>query len=130
VLPPELTSVVERLGAHGVGTVRLESPVELPASVFRVDSALSAEREYQGHRLREVWGAWEDRQVTFAEGAVVVPVRQPLGRLIVLLLEPMSDDGFLAWNLLDQAMEESETYPIVRIHELPGSECSECAPFR
>ena len=34
----------------------------------------------------------------------MVPVRQPLGRLIVVLLEPRSDDGFLAWNLFDPAI--------------------------
>jgi len=35
---------------------------------------------------------------------VVVPVDQPLGRLIFTLLEPRSADGFADWNILDRAM--------------------------
>jgi hypothetical protein len=57
-------------------------------------------------------------------------VRQPLGRLIVVLLEPGSDDGFLTWNLLDPALEESDVYPIVRVRELPTEACGECVRFR
>ncbi len=86
--------------------------------------------EFQGHRPREAWGAWRKAMRTIPRGAAVVPVRQPLGRLIVVLLEPRSDDGFLAWNLFDPAIEESEVYPITRLPELPTEACEECVRFR
>ena len=63
-------------------------------------------------------------------GTVVVPVRQPLGRLIVLMLEPRSDDGFFTWNLLDEALEGADTYPIARVAELPEAACPECDRYR
>ena len=45
----------------------------------------------------------------------MVEVDQPLGRLVFYLLEPRADDGFANWGLLDDALEGSEVYPIVRV---------------
>ena len=130
LVPAELTAVIERLEAHGVQVVRLDAAAEIDVSEFYIDSTRASEREYQGHRPREAWGEWKSVRRTFPAGVVVVPVRQPLGRLIVVLLEPRSDDGFLSWNLLDPALEESEVYPITRVPELPTEACEECVRFR
>ena len=51
---------------------------------------------------------------TLPAGTVVVSVDQPLGRLAFMLLEPRSDDGLVNWNVLDEALEGAEVYPIVR----------------
>jgi hypothetical protein len=130
VIPGEFTAVIERLEAHGVHIARLDGAAEIEVSEFHIDSTRTSEREYQGHRPRQAWGAWQEVVRTVPEGTVVVPVRQPLGRLIVVLLEPRSDDGFLAWNLFDPAIEESEIYPITRLPELPTAACEECVRFR
>jgi hypothetical protein len=130
VIPSDLHTVIERLEAHGASMVRLERDVKLAAESFRVDSTRVAEREYQGHQTREVWGEWVEEPLELGAGSMVVPVRQPLGRLIVMLLEPRSDDGFLTWNLLDEAMEGIGAYPIARVRELPGEACPECGRFR
>jgi len=34
-----------------------------------------------------------------------------------MLLEPMSDDGFVNWNLLDEVLVGAAVYPIVRTVE-------------
>ena len=42
---------------------------------------------------------------------------QPLARLAFLLCDPRSDDGFMAWNILDPvlgAMPVPRYYPILR----------------
>jgi hypothetical protein len=45
-----------------------------------------------------------------------VPVNQPLGRIVFYLLEPRSDDGWVAWNVLDALLgADVKTYPIVRV---------------
>jgi hypothetical protein len=129
LLPDSLSRIVERLEAHGVLLARLDSDAELAVAAFRIDSTRTGEREYQGHRMREAWGEWSADERLLEAGTVVVPVRQPLGRLVAVLLEPRSDDGFLAWNLLDAALEEGTEYPIVRVDSLPEG-CGECAAFR
>ena len=130
LVPGEFRAAIERLEAHGIQIARLDAAAEIRVSEFQIDSTRASEREYQGHRPRQAWGAWRDVVRTAPEGAAVVPVRQPLGRLIVVLLEPRSDDGFLAWNLFDPAIEESDTYPITRLPELPTESCEECVRFR
>jgi hypothetical protein len=42
-------------------------------------------------------------------------MNQPLSRLAFYLLEPMSDDGLVAWNYLDDQLKDGVTrYPILR----------------
>ena len=130
LVPAQLTDVIERLEAHGVEIARLDAEAEMEVTAFRLDSIGTAEREYQGHSSREAWGEWSSETRAFPAGSAVVPVRQALGRLIVILLEPRSDDGFLAWNLLDPALEDTAVYPVVRVSELPSEACEECVRFR
>lgn len=129
-VPASLPAVVERLEAHGVRLARLDRSVEMPAATFHIDSMSASEREYQGHRMREAWGEWRSAPAELPAGTALVPVRQPLGRLLTALLEPRSDDGFLAWNLLDEALEAATAYPILRLDELPIEACEACEPFR
>jgi hypothetical protein len=116
LVPASLTAVIERLAAHGVRLRRLERPVTLPLERFRIDSTTVAAREFQGHRERTVWGGWEPSHETLPARTVIVDVAQPLGRLVVLLLEPRSDDGFVNWNLLDEALAQGAYLPIRRSH--------------
>ena len=59
--------------------------------------------------------AWEGVDRTVPAGTLVVPVDQPLGRLVFTLLEPRSDDGAVNWNLLDDQVAAGSVYPILRV---------------
>lgn len=113
-VPASLRAVVERLAAHGITTSRLDQPLVAQLERFRIDSTWTAAREFQGHRERQVRGAWEPAQDTLPAGTVVVSMDQPLGRLIFLLLEPRSDDGLLDWNLMEEAVTGARWYPVKR----------------
>jgi hypothetical protein len=116
VIPSELGAVLDALDDHGIAWRRLEEPITMAVERFVIDSTTVAEREYQGHHQRTVFGSYEPVQITVPAGAAVVSLDQPLGRLAFLLLEPRSDDGLLNWNFLDDAIEEALYYPIVRTH--------------
>ena len=114
-VPPTLTAVIDRLALHGIRTRTLDAPTTLRGERFRVDSTRVAGQEFQGHHERELFGAWEPAERTLPAGTVVVPTAQPLGRLVFYLLEPRSDDGLAAWNVLDRALEaEPGAYPVLR----------------
>jgi hypothetical protein len=115
VVPSELSPVLERLSAHGVVVERLTGPQRRTLERFRIDSATVAEREYQGHRERTLFGRYEPVEDTLPVGTVLVPTGQPLGRLVVMLLEPRSDDGLAAWNVLDRVLDGATYYPIRRL---------------
>jgi hypothetical protein len=116
MVPSDLGVVLDALDDHGIEWQRLEEPRTMAVERFVIDSTTVAEREYQGHHQRTVFGSYEPVQITFPAGAAVVSLDQPLGRLAFLLLEPRSDDGLLNWNFLDVAIEESPYYPILRAH--------------
>jgi hypothetical protein len=112
--PPNiLAGVVSKLDAHGVRYTRTDAARTVAGETFRIDTTAVATNEFQGHRERRVEGAWVAGSVTVPAGSVVVPVGQPLGRLVFYLLEPRSDDGFVNWNLYDRIIE-SGGVPIVR----------------
>jgi len=114
LIPGALEGVLRKLDDHGIRWERLEESRDFLVERFAIDSTRVAEREYQGHHQRTLFGAYGQAEVTLPAGTAVVPLNQPLGRLAVLVLEPRSDDGLLHWNFLDEGIEDSEFYPVLR----------------
>lgn len=114
LVPPDLEDAIELLAAHGIESRRLEADTTLSVEVFRIDSSEVAEREFQGHRIRTLEGEWVAGEGTVPAGTLWVPMDQPLARLAFVLLEPASDDGLVAWNVLDEVLDGRAAYPIER----------------
>ena len=112
--------VRDLLDAHGV-RYEVRAVWGVARQRFRIDSVRTAARPFQGVRMQEVFGAWVDVPAETGDPprlapALVVPVDQPLGRLAVMLLEPRSDDGVVAWALVPpDALSAGGSVPIERI---------------
>jgi len=119
LIPPGLEPAIELLTAHGIRWHALSEPLAMDGEAFTIRGSSRAEREFQGHRERTLEGHWEPATATLPAGTVVVPSAQPLGRLAFYLLDPRSDDGLVAWNVLDEALEGVSSYPILRSAALP-----------
>ncbi|MFI5210699.1 MAG: hypothetical protein ACHQ2E_09660, partial [Gemmatimonadales bacterium] len=48
-------------------------------------------------------------------GWFYVPTSQRQGVFAAYLLEPASEDGFVAWNFLDRDLRRGTVYPIFRV---------------
>ena len=114
-VPANLAPVVDLLAAHGVDGTPLDGETAITAEQFVITRSSLANRAFEGHRERTVAGAWEGVDRTVPAGTLVVPVDQPLGRLVFTLLEPRSDDGAVNWNLLDDQVTAGSVYPILRV---------------
>ena len=121
-VPADLAPVVDLLAAHGVDGTPLDGETAITAEQFVITHSSLANRVFEGHRERTVEGAWEPVDRTAPAGTLVVPVDQPLGRLVFTLLEPRSDDGAVNWNLLDSQVEAGSVYPILRVMGDPAAE--------
>jgi hypothetical protein len=112
---PEATAAIERLRAHGLALLPATpfGETRIALDRYRIDSTAVADSEFQGRFERTVWGSWVSEVVTLPEGTVIVPVDQRLGRLAFSLLEPRSDDGLVAWGIVDAQIEAGEL-PILR----------------
>jgi hypothetical protein len=113
-VPADLTPLLEKLAAHGVKSFPLGHDVRMVVEEFQIDSSTTAGSEFQQHRERTLFGAYREMNHVLPAGTVMIPVDQPLGRLVFYLLEPRSDDGFVNWNVLDGVLEGASVYPVLR----------------
>lgn len=114
LIPSSQRVILERLVAHGIQTSTLQQGLTLEVEEFVVDSMVTSAREYEGHFGQEVFGAYSQETRAYEAGTVVLSLDQPLGKVAFSLLEPRSDDGFVAWGFFGDDLNAGETYPIAR----------------
>lgn len=117
VLPPKLVHVAELLGRHGIRVQRLDEQWSGSVEAFAIDSLSAAERPFQGHRAVSVAGRWRDHQAVAARGWLYVATDQRLGLLAAYVLEPLSADGVVTWNLIDRDLRRGRDYPVMRVRQ-------------
>jgi dipeptidyl aminopeptidase/acylaminoacyl peptidase len=115
LLSTDFSKCRENLQRHGIRVDELREDVELEVEASRIGKVTHAERAFESHRLASLEVEREPRRRQFPVGTLVVRTAQPLGRLAALLLEPESDDGFVAWNFLDEHLKAGSEYPIYRL---------------
>ncbi len=114
-VPAECRKVIANLTAHGILVQELAEEVDIPVVAARIDTVHRDHDEFQGHRLLDITTTREPCQQRLVAGTAIVRTRQDLGRLAMLLLEPMSQDGLVTWNFFDEASKEGALFPVVRI---------------
>jgi hypothetical protein len=111
-------AVIDRLEAHGVKYVKTTREMTIQGDRFAIEQSTQDQREFTGaapHKLRTLTGKWEPTEQTIPAGSIIVPMDQPLARLAFILFDPRSDDGLMAWNVLDDLMgEKAQFYPVLR----------------
>jgi hypothetical protein len=106
LLEPSLVPMVALLRLHGIPVLPLAGPRRIASAVsHRLTARSRAAEEFQGHRATTVSVERVRRHMDAAMGWHLVPLDHPLGDLACQLLEPEADDGAVAWNLLDPALD-------------------------
>lgn len=124
VVLPGNDETVANLLAHGIAVERLERACTVKVERFVVEKVETAKTIFQGHVAVTATGHYEQVETELPAGAAYVDLRQPLARLIPVLLEPASTDSLLAWgffsrSLVKQWSAEPGDYPVVRVAERP-----------
>lgn len=124
VLLPGFSEAIDNLHAHGIVMERLVRPATLVTEHYRLTGVRVAERLFQGHAMVSLSGGWEEAETPIPAGAVFIDLRQPLARLVPILLEPDSTDSLATWGFFNRALvrqwsSEPGLYPIVRVHRRP-----------
>ncbi|MFN7127986.1 MAG: M14 family metallopeptidase [Brevundimonas sp.] len=120
-VPSYRTDIIERLKIHGIEMETVEAPRTVNLSMLRLVEPKLATRANEGHVQASVKTVEvERRDWTFPAGSVRVPTDQPLGDIVVLLLEPQSSESFFAWGMFPEVMsrvEYIEAYAIAPLAE-------------
>ncbi|QDH72786.1 M14 family metallopeptidase [Brevundimonas sp. M20] len=108
-VPSYRTDIIERLRIHGVTMETLTAPRTVPVEMLRLNDPRLATRANEGHVQTTVTQVTPlQRDWTFPAGSVRVPTDQPLGDIVVLLLEPQSSESFFAWGMFPEVLSRVE----------------------
>ncbi|HEU4795244.1 MAG TPA: M14 family metallopeptidase [Pyrinomonadaceae bacterium] len=108
IVPAQWTNVIEVLHAHGVRFRSLAEAASIEVESYRFTKVQWPSGPFEGRHMPrfDVEGVTEVRE--FPAGSVVVPLAQPLGKLILNLLEPQAPDSFARWGFFNAIFEEKE----------------------
>ncbi|MDX1390265.1 MAG: hypothetical protein R3344_13830, partial [Acidobacteriota bacterium] len=113
--PASLTAVTEALLRHGVEVDELREEIELDVEVYTVEEVQRTENRFRGHDQVTVDAAALRETRRYSPGDRVVRTAQPLGNLIVYLLEPGADDGLSSSGIFDKELAAGQEFPIARV---------------
>jgi hypothetical protein len=124
VILPGQDEAVRVLQAHGIAVERLLEACRMEAVRFALEKVELAKNLFQGHALVSLTGHDEKAEIELPAGSVFVDMRQPLARLIPVLLEPASSDSLAAWGTFNRALvrqwsNEPGWYPVLRVGSPP-----------
>jgi len=124
VVLPGFEEAVGNLVAHGLAVERLERSCTVHAERFALEKVTVAAGLFQGHALVSLEGRYVEAEAELPAGATFIDMRQPLARLVPVLLEPSSADSLAAWGFFSRALvrqwsAEPGIYPVLRVTGRP-----------
>jgi murein tripeptide amidase MpaA len=108
-VPAYRADLIERLTIHGITMEALTAPRTVPVEMLRLGEPRIATRTNEAHvQISVAEVTREARDWTFPAGSVRVPTDQPMGDVVVLLLEPQSSESFFAWGMVPEVLNRVE----------------------
>jgi hypothetical protein len=113
-------AVTALLKTHGIKLEKLSADTKINAQRFDISDLKAESRLNQGHYTNTISGRFTGGPVDFPAGTIVVRTAQPLGNLVVYLLEPQSNDGMVVWNFFDRYLVPQwgmgyNPYPVYKV---------------
>jgi hypothetical protein len=107
-VPGTYKQVIERLRSHGIKMEVLTAEREVEVKMHKLSDYEFSRQPFEGHFAVTAKSSRIDRKETFYPGSVRIDTNQPLGDLVVYLLEPGSPDSFLQWGFFSEIFNRTE----------------------
>lgn len=108
---PEQTEAVRALNNMGIKYTVLSKSEVIEVEAFRVKSVKKESHSFKTFTPVRVKTTIEKKEITFPAGTIVIDTHQDKVRLLSLMLEPESSNGFVNYRILDaKAGEELPVY--------------------
>jgi hypothetical protein len=108
VIPVQWQSVIDVIRAHGLQTTELPTSTPMSVETYRFSDVQWPTEPFEGRHMPrfDVETTIEER--VFPTGSVIVPLQQPLARVVLNLLEPAAPDSLVRWGFFNAVFEEKE----------------------
>jgi hypothetical protein len=107
-VPAAWSEVIERLRIHGIQMETISDWREVDVTMYRLNDPKFEAEPFEGRVRVTATPAQEQRREKFPPGSVRVPTDQPLGDLVVALLEPSAPDSFFQWGFFHEVLQRTE----------------------
>jgi hypothetical protein len=112
-VPATYPEIIDRLKMHGIQMEILKQPREVKVEMYRIQDAKFGNADgktipFEGHIQVTGTTIPEIHTQLFVAGSAYISTDQPLGDLVILLLEPRSPDSYLSWGFFDQIFQRTE----------------------
>jgi len=120
VILPNHPEVIANLVNHGIMVKRFREDAGLTLEKFELTGVKPASRIYQGRIFITLEGEYKEFKTTIPKGSYYISMKQPLARLIPVLLEPESKDSLASWGFFNRELVTQWTgrpgdYPVFRL---------------
>lgn len=128
ILLPQHPNIVKILKSHGIILEKIRSGFQTTVEEIVIDNLKPSDRIYQGHIRLECQTHTRQQSRSIPAQAYLISLKQPLARLIPILLEPESQDSLISWGffnreIVSQWRNQPRPYPVYRIPRIdPGIE--------
>lgn len=107
-VPRAWTAAVTLLQSHGVRMEAVKAATPVEAEAARFSKVSFPPQPFESRFLPQYETAWSRIRTTIQPGDWFVPVEQPLGKLVVNLLDPQAPDSVVKWGLMNAIFEMKE----------------------
>ncbi len=105
--------IIANLGRHGIAVDTLEQADEIAVQQFEITSIEQDDDAYEGRRMIDLTGSFTGSSMSL-EGWTLIKTNNSSSMLIFQLLEPEAPDGYAAWNMLGDTLQQG-SFPIVKV---------------
>ena len=120
-VPSYRSDIIERLRLSGVQMETLTAPRTVSVEMLRLGDPKISTRTNEGHVPISVTKVTpQTRDWTWPVGSVRISTDQPLGQVVMLLLEPQSNESYFSWGMFPEVLnrvEYIEAYAIAPLAE-------------
>lgn len=108
-LSAEWPNLIEKIKAHGIKVETIQQSKVIPVSQDFITQYKLSDQPSEGNvRFQEFKTEPIIREIEFPAGSIRIPVGQPLGELLVILMEPESVDSFFQWGYFHSILSQTE----------------------
>lgn len=108
-LSAEWPNLIEKIKAHGIKFEVIEKPRKISLTQDFITQYKLSNQPSEGRvRFQEFKTEPITSEIEFPAGSIRIPVDQPLGELLVILMEPESVDSFFQWGYFHSILSQTE----------------------